>query len=270
MGTEIDFTKGGYTADRVEERFKPITSDKMEFWWHFRELLRPSLSPSVLWRDGKNQLPDEDQRQLVGLSLVNYHVYTSIAEAITYQKELETAVCGTEIFDVRRLWKAGYSSLYTSFTALSVIVNYVAFQRNFFRKITPHLLNWMPGDAVREARTRSSPDLLGPLEACERIMAIRHHLDHYWLIWMAGGIKTFKFDTGFSLGRIPFESEVSCTTDGLKRLRDDIMAIMIGYNAIYRALSISGGYFDRFLAAKGWNIDYSDYGPPHNGTRPKP
>ena len=49
MGTEIDFSKGGYKGDPIEEAFKEFTSDKMEFWWHFRELLRPSHAPSPNW-----------------------------------------------------------------------------------------------------------------------------------------------------------------------------------------------------------------------------
>ena len=101
-------------------------------------------------------------------------------------------------------------------------------------------------------------------------MEVRHHLDHFWLIWTAIGIKEFMIDSNFSKGRIPFQNEVSCKTDGFKRSAHDILEIVAKYNEIYRALSVSGGYFDKFLEARGWSINYNDYGPPHNGARPKP
>ena len=108
-------------------------------------------------------MPDADQRELVGLGLEHYHLYTASGEALTYHEELKNVISRNEFsakktFDVRRMWKAVYSSLYTSFTAMSIVVNYVAFQRSFFKKTTPHVMNWMPGNILDEARKRNSPD----------------------------------------------------------------------------------------------------------------
>jgi hypothetical protein len=41
------------------------------------------------------------------------------------------------------------------------------------------------------------------------------------------------------------------------------------FNLIYREFAVASGFLEQFLAAKGWKIDYSDYGPPHNGQRPQ-
>ena len=76
MDGPIDFTLGGYDGDVVEEAFAPFTKPTMPFWWQFREVLRANhmVSPHLKKTDGTDSTDDE-QRQFVALSLLNYRVH---------------------------------------------------------------------------------------------------------------------------------------------------------------------------------------------------
>jgi hypothetical protein len=308
----IDFTKGGYQGDVVEQAFRPITTQHMPFWWHFREVLRASDRFSVHWRDsGGSVLPDSGQRELVGVSLLNYAVYTAFAEAISFLQDMRdklgppappaatsgsgflradgTMSTGTAsarlpdlgdravdsdgrlLFEVRRAWRAMYSSLYTSFNAVSNIVCVVIGQKPLLKSAQP-VWNYTPKNAVDLARGRGLRSVLDPLERCRTRMEIRDHLDHYWVIWhtIIGG--SFMFDRDFAKGRLPVhpETEIFTETNAVQRASDDMEGMAEDFDVIYQQLAVRDGFLDQYLRSNGWQIDYSDYGPPHNGRRPSP
>ena len=62
----IDFSKGGYKGDPVEEMFKGFTAQHLPYWWHFREVLRASHLPSIHWqKQTGGQLSQEEAKDLV-------------------------------------------------------------------------------------------------------------------------------------------------------------------------------------------------------------
>ncbi len=309
---EINFDKGGYQGDAVEEAFKPFTTQRMPFWWHFREVLRASDRASPHWRTSDGSvLPDEGQRELVGVSLLNYAVYTALAEAITflqeiedelglpapvgptsgsgfwrvdgtlstgttstYQQELpdtEAGFPGRQLFQVRRAWKALYSSLYTSFNALCNIVCVVAGKKALLKKTEP-VWNYTPKNAIDLVTEAGLKPLTEPLLRFKQRMEIRHHLDHYWLIWHTISHGKLRFDSDFAKGRLLIrpEVELSLGIDAHQRALEDIEGSAGDFNLIYRQMAVSNGFLDKYLHAMDWKIDYSGYGPPHAGQRPLP
>jgi hypothetical protein len=278
MDTEIDFTKGGYQGDVVEETFKSFTIPHMPFWWHFREVLRASDRASNLWKkpDGL-PLSDDEQRELVALSLLNYAVYTGMAEAIASFDQMgcelsRTTVPTWRLFEVRRLWKAMYSSLYTSFNALCNIVCVVVGQKSPFGSDPKRVWNYTPKQAHDLVNGKGFKELTEPIGRCRERLEIRDHLDHYWTIWHVIIQGYFLIDENFTKGYVPIhpENEVSTRIDAYDLASKHILGLAQDFNLIYRALAARGGFLDQYLTAKNWAVDYSDYGPPHNGQRPLP
>jgi len=320
----INFTKGGYQGDVIEETFKPFrvfgtlrgehlfdaisghsavilpkmwrqnaanwtvtprnpreppfTVLHMPFWWHFREVLRASDRASQHWKKSDDTpLSDDAQRELVALSLLNYAVYTGIAEAIASFDQIgyelaRTMVPTWRLFEVRRLWKALYSSLYTSFNALCNIVCVIVGPRSPFGENPKCIWNYTPKCAYNLVNGRAIKELAGPIDRCKDRLEIRDHLDHYWTIWHTISQGTFLLDENFTKGYVPIhpETEVSTTVDAYQLAREHIVEAAEDFNLIYRESAVKGGYLDQYLSARGWRIDYTDYGPPHNGQRPQP
>lgn len=278
MKLEIDFTRGGYRGDVVEETFKGFSAQHMPSWWHFREVLRASHAASPWWKktDG-TAISDNEQRELVALSLLHYAVYTGMAEAVAFLEQMgselsRTTVPGWRLFEVRRVWKAMYSSLYTNFNALSNIVYVVVGQKPVLRKKAGKVWNYSPKDALNLVEGRELKDLLKPLRRCDDRLEIRHHLDHYWLIWHSIVRGKFLLDKNFKKGYVPIhpEAEVSAEIDAHQLAIEHVLGCATDSDQIYGELATKGGYLDQYVSAKGWKIDYSDYGPPHNGQRPLP
>jgi hypothetical protein len=278
MNANVDLAKGGYQGDPIEEMFKTFTSSHLSFWWHFREVLRASHAASPNWkRSDSTALLDGEQRELIALSLLNYAVYTGIGEAIAFfdqmQNELNSAIpANKRIFEVRRLWKARYSSLYSSFNALCNIVCIVVGQKSPFGNDPRRVWNHTPKNACDLVNGRDFKALSDPVARCRGRLEIRDHLDHYWVIWHSISQGRFLFDDNFTKGYVPIHpaTEVSITIDARKRAHDDVEDTSDDFNLIYRELVVTGGFFDKYLQAKDWKIDYLDYGPPHNGQRPLP
>lgn len=284
MSLFVDLTKGGYGGDWLEEANKDFTTPHMPFWWHFREVLRTSDQYNSKWirTDGTN-LSDDEQRELVALSLLNYAVHTSLIEARTFVAEMNNTL-GTplpdekRIFEVRKQWKAFYSSLYTSFNALCNIVSVLVEQSSATRtKVdkksgSSYPWNYTPSETLRLAKDKNLHALELPLVRCNDRLEIRSHLDHYWLIWADIDHNVFHMDEKFQKGYVPLrpDCEVETTVDGLRRTVDDLHGCADDFGLVYYELSVSGGFLDDYLSSKGWKVDYSDYGPPHNGQRPQP
>jgi len=278
MNAEIDSKRGGYKGDVVEETFKPFSAQYMQFWWHFREVLRANHAASPWWKktDG-TPISDDEQRELVALSLLNYAVYTGIAEALAFFEQMgyelsRTMLPGWRLFEVRRLWEAMYSSLYSSFNALCNIVCVVVGQKSPFGEKPELVWNYTPRDALNLITGKGIKGLAEPLGRCRDRLEIRDHLDHYWLIWHSIVQGRFLLDKHFEKGYVPIhpETEVLTNVDAHKQAREHILDCAKDFDLIYRQLAIKGGYLDEYLSTKGWKIDYSDYGPPHNGQRPRP
>ena len=307
----IDFSKGGYRGDEVEEDFKPFTTQHMPFWWHFREVLRASDGVSAHWRTSNGSpLLDDGQRVLVALSLLNYAVYTAMAEALAFLSEMQdelrpvgpagptsgsgfrlldgslsTGTCSTykqghpngsvewaggQLFQVRKAWKALYSSLYTSFNALSNIVCVLVGKKPVFRG-TLTVRNYTPSAALKLVEGDYA-SLADPLHRCDRRMEIRHHLDHYWLIWHTISHGKLLFDSDFAKGRLVLRPgvELALAIDAYQRALEDIQGSARDFNLVYQELAVRNGFLDQYLQSQGWQIDYSDYGLPHGGQRPRP
>jgi hypothetical protein len=276
MNPSIDFTRGGYKGDVVEETFKPFSASYMPFWWYFREVLRACDRASPHWKksDGTD-LSDDEQRELVALSLLNYAVYMGIAEAVASFEQMKgqlsrTMLPGWRLFEVRRLWKAMYSSLYTSFNALCNIICVVVGQKPPVKKKRGRAWNYTPTDALKLVNDRGIKELAEPLGRCKDGLEIRDHLDHYWTIWHNIIQGQFLLDENFKKGYVPLhpKTEVSLHLDAQKLAHKHIVESAKDFNLIYRELSVEDGFLDQYLSAKGWRIDYSDY-PPHNGQRPR-
>lgn len=271
-------SQGGYKGDVVEETFKPFSSLYIPFWWHFHEVLRASDRASPLWRksDG-TALSDDEQRELVALSSLNYAVYTGMAESLTFFEQMghelsRTMNPGWRLFEVRRLWKAMYSSLYTSFNALCNIVCVVVGQKPPFVETPAGVRNYTPKKAYGLVVGRGIGELAEPLGRCIYRLEIRHHLDHYWTIWHKIDQGRFLLDKNFKKGYVPIypEVEVSPEVDAVELAYGHVVESAEDFNLVYRELAVEDSYLDQYLLAKGWEIDYSDYGPPHNGQRPLP
>jgi hypothetical protein len=283
MGQDIDFTQGGYGGDAIEETFKPFTQQHMEYWWQFREVLRaPQAKPNpnqncVWWKIGHNSLSDNEWTDLIAISLTHYAVYTNIADAISFfnilGNELNRNVAGGErLIHVRRTWKAIYSSLYSSLTALSNLISVIVTQkpRVQFRP-NGEAWNYTPRPTRDLVQGRGLNQIADPLKRCIDRMVIRDHLDHYGLMWCSLGQNHFFIDSNIVKGQVVIDpSSVKYDLDAIKRAEDDLVGCAQDFNLIYKEMASTGGYLDTYLQSRGWIIDYSDFGPPHNGQRPKP
>lgn len=277
MNGDIDFTKGIYKGDDIEEIFKPFSTKYMPFWWYFREVLRANLKASSWWQksDG-TALSDEEQKELVALSLLNYSVYTSMADAVAFLEQLHwelhrTTSAKWRVFEVRRAWKAMYSSLYTSFNALCNIVCVAVGHKSPFGAKPGFVWNYGPKQACDLVNRKGIKEIADPLGQCRVRLQIRDHLDHYWLIWHSLCRGEFLLDSAFEKGYLPIRppAEAEVEVDALKLAKKHVVNSAKDFNSIYQELAIEGGHLDEYLSAKGWRIDYSDYGP-HNGRRPRP
>lgn len=272
MPPDIDLTRGGYGGEVVEELYKPITSDHLEYWWQFREVLRASHLPHSRWKriDG-NPLTDPEKEELVALSLTNYAVMAGITEALSFKDQISTALTAEYAdqdlrkFDIRKNWKALYSSLYSAVVATSNIIRIVCKQE---AAVTPR--NWNLGQAKNYANAHEA-QFVQPLSDCEQRLEIRSHLDHYWTIWTKVKKGSFLFDSNFSKGYVPIDrTSMNYQVDGLQRANDDILACIDNINAIYKPIATVGGYLDDYLQQRQLAVDYTDFGFPHNGQRPRP
>jgi hypothetical protein len=274
MLAPVDLTRGGYQGDEVEEEFKFFTSQKLSYWWHFREVLRSSDTRSDRWsrRDGTS-LSDVEQREFLMLSLLNHAVYTSFAEAIVSGRHLavQAADSSPTIFHIRRHWKAAYSSLYTSFVPLCNLVAFLATSE------TPYTasgkVNNLSWGQTKDALTKASPPLgifIDPLTRVHKRLELRSHLDHYWLIWLVCRPDGVFMDRDFEKGHLPLDRPTEYGDNVVERLMEDIELTAADYDLVYQQLAVSEGTFDRFLERRGWRVRYEDYGTPHNGSRPAP
>lgn len=278
MSMNVDFSKGGYQGDIIEETFKQFTVRSMPFWWHFREVLRASHLASPHWAkaDG-SALSGDEQKELVALSLMNYAVYTGIAESLAFFEQLQFQVFRTtfdpwRIFDARRYWKATYSSLYSSFNALCNIVCIVVGHKPPFGEKPGKVWNYSPSSAYRLVNGKGIVSISEPLKRVTERLEIRSQLDHYWLIWHGIVQGKFLIDKNFTKGYVPLDigADVSLKVDAIGLAQEHLIKSVEDFNVVYRELSVAGGFLDQYVSARGWAVDYSDYGEPHNGQRPKP
>jgi len=278
MSVNVDFSKGGYQGDIIEETFKQFTVKSMPFWWHFREVLRASQLASPHWTKADGAaLSDDEQKELVALSLMNYAVYTGIAESLAFLEQLQFEVFRTtfdswRIFDARRHWKATYSTLYSSFNALSNIVCIVVGLKPPLGEKRGKVWNYSPSSAYRLVNGKGINTIAEPLRRVTQRLEIRSQLDHYWLIWHGIVQGKFLIDKNFTKGYVPLDmgADVSLDVDAIGLAREHLIKSVEDFNVIYRELSVAGAFLDQYVSARGWMVDYSDYGEPHNGQRPKP
>lgn len=274
----IDFSKGGYQGDVIEEAFKDFTTIQIPYWWHFREVLRSSDRDSPYWQRNDGQpLAQEDKKALIVLSQLNYSVYVEIASALSFLEQTKQALILSlpsqqRIFEVRKLWKATYSCLYASFNALSNIIYILIKPAPPFKIRGGKLWNYTPLEALGLVNGRGLNSLHKVLGQCNDRLEIRNQLDHYWTIWQYISQGQFLIDENFKKGYVPLDpfAEVSIKTDAITLTNEHITENVADYNLIYQELSVSGGYLDHYLSTNGWKIEYTDYGPPHNGQRPLP
>jgi len=282
MPPDIDLTRGGYGGDIVEKMFKPFTAQYMDYWWHFREVLRTSDRKSTAhWRmkDG-SAMSDGDHRKLIAVSQLNYAVYTGIAEALSFYDDLRLNAANGNIFYTRRAWKSLYSSLYGSFNAFCNLVYVVVFNESPFGTDPAKPWNQTPTTLLKRADKDPQITIANVIKACQSRLSIRDHLDHWWAIWTGfiqdsqTGRLDFKLDHNFKKGYILLEAELevdwSKAFDAVQRAIGDIKGCADGFNSIYKEMARTGGALDKYLTDNGWYIDYSDFGYPHNGERPSP
>jgi hypothetical protein len=168
---------------------------------------------------------------------------------------------------VKKNWKAAYSSLYSSYIAFCNMLVVVIGKRDILKNGR----NYSAQNAKSVLKQYS--EMGNILENCSDHLKIRHHLDHFWLIWMSVEKGEFLIDSDFEKGyvRLGYPSKnYNNWLDGQVRLNEDIFGISKNFNALFIELSKVEGYLDQYLAFKGWEIQYTDYGPPHYGERPKP
>lgn len=273
----IDFSKGGYQGDTVEEMFKGFTEIHMPYYWYFREVLRASDRRKEHWQKiTGGLLTEEETNDLVAISMIMYHVYTCLGEAISFTQTLEYELNKftfnpTRHFEVKKNWKAAYSSLYTSVTSISNLVLIVEGQKllyEYYPDGTPK--NYSPGNAVTffKSRNKLFSDII---KNCQDRLEIRNHLDHYWTIWTGIGQGVFKFDKDFSKGYVVTRPPTGGQSgiDARSKLNEDIVNTAKDLDTLFLELSRPGGSLDKYLNTKGIVIHYSDYGVPHNGQRPR-
>lgn len=274
----IDFSKGGYQGDTVEEMFKGFTEIHMPHYWYFREVLRASHLTSVHWKNvtGTTLAPeDEKAKDLVAISMMMYHVYTCLAEAISFCQALEHELGkpnsnGIRGFEVKKNWKASYSSLNTSVNSMSNLILVVADDKPVRRPNKKGVVqNYTPRDAI-DAFRQSIPLFTNIISDCRNRLEIRNHLDHYWTIWTGIGQGIFLIDKDFSKGYVVTSPPTGGQSgvDARIKLNEDIVNTAKDLDTLFLELSRPGGSLDKYLNTKGIVIDYSDYGAPHYGERP--
>jgi hypothetical protein len=272
----IDFSKGGYQGDDVEQMFKGFTTIHLSHYWYFREVLRASDSQSEHWQKiTGGPLTEEETKNLVAISMIMYHVYTCLGEAISFAQALDYELAqynlnATRHFEVKKNWKAAYSSLYTSLNAMSNLLMIVAGE-NPVLKSKPGKIpkNYTPQDPIDFFR-QSTPTLSATISSCRDRLEIRSHLDHYWTIWTGIGQGVFRLDKDFSKGYVvtspPADGQYGI--DARSKLNEDIVNTAKDLDTLFLELSRPGGSLDKYLNTKDTVIDYSDYGAPHHGERP--
>jgi len=282
MPPDIDLTRGGYGGDDIEEGFKSFTGEHMEYWWHFREVLVASdRKSSARWKMINGSLmPDDDYRELIAVSQLNYAVYTGIAEALSFRDDIQTAVQQNNLFGAKRAWKSLYSSLYGSFNAFCNLAYVVICKASPFGNDPDNPRNPKTRDIKDGLKKVGATSVVKVIECCDARLTIRHQLDHWWTIWTAFipdvGTQqvSFRLDSAFSRGyiRVNPETEIDWTQsiDVLQRAMDDIEGCADGFNSIYKEMARTDGALDKYLTDNGWYIDYSEFGEPHNGKRPSP
>jgi hypothetical protein len=273
MTREIDLTQGGYEGDSIEEGFKWFTSQHMEYWWQFREVLRAEQDKNKAhWkRNDGTPISDDEHRTLIAVSFLNYAVYTGAVEAFSFFTELRAGIAERNGFIIRRDWKALYSSLYSGFNALCNLLCVVVLNDSPFGKDPNRPWNKTPKQA-RELLKTSEPGIAQLIQQCQARLEIRDHLDHFWTIWTGMSDGKFLYDRNFRKGYIVIDpaKEVTDDIDAVQRAIDDIVGCVQHFNVAYKAMAVTGGFLDRYLSKNGWCIDYSDFGYPHNGKRPLP
>lgn len=275
----IDFSKGGYQGNFIEETFKGFTAKYMPHYWYFREVLRASHLPSVHWKKVTGAAlatEDDEAKDLVAISMIMYHVYTCLAEAISFYQALEYEIGkfnsnGTREFEAKKNWKAAYSSLYTCVNSMSNLLFIVEGQKplyEYYPDGTPK--NYTPGGAVSFFKSKKQV-FSDNIKNCRDRLEIRNHLDHYWTIWTSIGQGIFLFDKDFSKGYVVTSppSGGQSGIDARSKLNEDIVNTAKDLDTLFLELSRPGGSLDDYLNAKGIVIDYSDYGAPHYGKRPQ-
>jgi len=282
MPPDIDLTRGGYGGDDIEEGFKWFTGEHMEYWWHFREVLRATDRKSTAhWRMIKGLvMSDDDHRKLIAVSQLNYAVYTGIAEALSFYDDLRLNAANGNIFYTRRAWKSLYSSLYGSFNAFCNLVYVIVFNKSPFGDKPTEPWNQTPGMVIAQAKKCNKASIVDVIERCQDRLQIRNHLDHWWTIWTGfiqdgqTGKLDFKLDHNFKKGYILLEAELevdwSKAFDAVQRALDEITGCADDFNSIYKEMARTGGALDKYLTDNAWEIDYSEFGEPHNGKRPSP
>ncbi len=270
MPPDIDFTKGGYGGDPIEEMFKPYTSQHLEYWWQFREVLIAAPDKhNPFWKriDG-NPLSDEEYRELIAVSLMNYAVYTGLGEALWFHMELKQFAPLRDEFAARRCWKALYSSLYSSFTALCYLVYVVVCQKTPFRrkKKSGELWSYGPGETVTAMKAKGKAVICDALEKSMDRLEIRNHLDHYWTIWNGFSNGTFTMDRNFEKGYIAVDpaNDVKTDVDAVKRADEDILYCTQQFDIVYKEMAKQGGHLDDYLKHRGWYVAHP------SGQRPTP
>lgn len=227
----VDFSKGGYQGDTIEEMFKGFTSKHFPYWWHFREVLRASVRAQIYWQDvDGNPLGEEEVKELVALSLMNYHVYTCLGEALSFYEDMLYELKkhnspSSRIFEVRKNWKASYSSIYSSFNALCNLV-VVAVGKAPVLKVNKRgeFMNYMPKSAIDLVRKNGKEDISDLLDECKKRLDIRNHLDYYWIIWHGISQGSFLLDKNFQKGYLVTnpKSEVEAIISAPERLYKDL------------------------------------------------
>lgn len=279
MEQQIDFGKGGYGGDSTEEIFKTFSATHIPFWWHFREVLRASHKAEPHWQNSSGlPLREDEYEELIAVSLLNYHVYTCLMEALSFYEQLvhEVQRYNTprgRVFEVRKNWKAAYSSLYSSFNALCNLIMIVVGKQPVYKQIKPgFVMNYGPTETIKFLKNAGFLSLYTVTSSCQGILEVRSHLDHFWIIWQHISQGDFRIDENFKKGYIVTNpsSDVVTSTDAVKKLREEILSFANAYNEIYMELAEENGFLDQYFDAKGWKVDYSDFGEPHNGKRPKP
>jgi hypothetical protein len=273
----IDFTKGGYRGDDVEEMFKGFTTIYLPHYWYFREVLRASDRRSAHWhKKAGGSVTEEEVKDLFAISMILYHVYTCVGEAISFAQALDYELArynldATRHFEVKKNWKAAYSSLYTSLNAVSNLLLIIAGEKPVLKPHTSGVAkNYTPQDAINTFR-QSIPAFSTTISNCRDRLEIRNHLDHYWTIWTGINQGIFVLDKDFSKGYVVTSPPASDQNgiDARSKLIEDIINTSKDFDTLFLELSRPGGSFDKYLNTKGIVIDYSDYGAPHYGTRPR-
>ena len=122
-------------------------------------MLRASHLPSIHWKKvtGAALAPeDEEAKDLVAISMIMYHVYTCLSEAISFYQALEYEIGkfnsnGTREFEAKKNWKAAYSSLYTSLNAMCNLSMIVASNQPIFRRRSgTDVWNYGPKEVIKE------------------------------------------------------------------------------------------------------------------------